>query len=217
MNFYQEIMHRHNECIVQLSDTNLLQSYHVLQDIVTILRSHITDTTSPELPLTSAPAWALHPTSESILKEVEAYGIYDRPLLLVWNASSSSGDEPSMSLLTATVLFNVALVCHWIGTIHGNERSLTVATKLYLVVNEVLQGMVFTFCRPALLLLSLAVHNLGHLQNSQCNYPAYCRCMEAVWHLVPQIMLKDDPFEQHLLCSLRMWQCIGPPNDAAAK
>jgi hypothetical protein len=103
MNFYQEIMRRHNECIVRLSDTNVFQSYHILQDIVTELRSHITDTSSPESSLNSAPAWALQPKSESISKEVEAYGVYDRPLLLVWDASSSSGDEPPMSLLTTTV------------------------------------------------------------------------------------------------------------------
>jgi hypothetical protein len=213
MTFLQEIALQHNECIVQLSDSNLMQSYHILQGIVTILRLHVTEVTS-STPNTS---WAVRPKLESISSKVETDGIYDRPLLLVWNKSSTSDkEEPWMRLFSATVLFNLGLVCHRMGNLYGSERSLTIATKMYLVVKELMQDIAFKSCRPALLLLLLAIHNLGHLQNSLYNYPAYYRCMEALWRLVPQMSLTDDPIEHHLLCSLRMWLSVGPPSAAAA-
>lgn len=218
MQLFHEILLRHNECIVQLSDKNLLHSYHVLQGIVTILRAHVAEAPSPtsslNLPLSAT--WTLHPKPEAISQDVDADGIYDRPLLLFCNDTLVSDDEPSVSLFSATVLFNLALVCHWIGNIYGSERSLTLASKLYLVVNELMGGMAYTSCRPALMLLSLAIHNLGYLQNSMNNYPGYHRCMEALWNLIPHMIMKDDPVEHHLLCSLRMWQCTGPPVAAAA-
>jgi hypothetical protein len=69
---------------------------------------------------------------------------------------------PIHTALCATVLFILALMCHWMGNIYGSERSLTVASKLHLVVNELLRGMAYTSCHTALLVLALAIHNLGH-------------------------------------------------------
>jgi hypothetical protein len=121
-----------------------------------------------------------------------------------------------MSVCSATVLFNLALVSHRIGTVYNVERSLDFATKLYLVVNEILQGTSYTTCRPAFTLYSLTLHNMGHLQKSIHNFSGYHRCMSALWNLIPFMILKNDPIEHHLLCSLRVWKNSGPPVAAAA-
>jgi hypothetical protein len=211
------MIHRHNECIVQLSDKNLLHSFHVLQGIVTMLREKVIEAKSPQSSLPTSEAWALHPKPEAISKEVDADGTYDHPLLLFCNVTSSSdAGEPSLRLFGATVLFNLALVSHLMGKIYGSERSLTLASKLYLAVKDLLQGTAFASCHPALLLLSLAIHNLGHLENSMGNYQGHCSCMKALWNLAPQMKMQNDPIEHHLLCSLRLWISNGPPVAAAA-
>lgn len=217
MKFFQEIVLRHNECIVRLSDKNLLHSYHVLQGIVTVLRAHISEAPLPiSSILPSSEAWALHPKTEPILQELGIDGTYDRPLMLFCNDAMISDDELSMNLLSATVLFNLALVCHRIGIMYNIERSLAFATRLYLVVTEIFQDPTYTSCHPALLLLSLAIHNLGHLQNSVHNYSGYHRCMKALWNLIPHMILKNDPIEHYMLCSLRIWKNTRPPVAAAA-
>jgi hypothetical protein len=70
--------------------------------------------------LTFAGAWAHYPKPESILQEVQVDGTYDHPLFF-WNkASSVDTDELTMSVLIATILFNLGLLCHQMGTMYGN-------------------------------------------------------------------------------------------------
>jgi hypothetical protein len=84
MSLVLEILLRQNECVVQLSDKNLLQSYHVLQEIVTMLGENVGVVPLPES-RPSNTTWVLRPKPESISQELEVDGIYDHPLLLFCN------------------------------------------------------------------------------------------------------------------------------------
>jgi hypothetical protein len=213
---------RHNTCIEQLTEENLCQSFQVLQGVVAIVRSHVAQAMTPsQVPSSSSSlsptSWALIPRQKPISQEAVLDSIYDHPVLIQWNEAPSPDDEPSLPLFSATILFNMALVCHRMGLIYDSELSLIRASKLYLVVYELLRGSAATNIQPAILLLALAIHNLGHLHNDRNDYPAYHRCMVALWNLMPQIHKKNDPdLENHLQRSLRLWQCAGPPMAAVA-
>jgi hypothetical protein len=210
---------RHNTCIAQLTDENLCHSFNVLQGVVAALRTHVAQAMTIQTSSSAkSPVWALTPRRESISHDDSVDSIYDHPILIQWNEALFPEDEPSLSLFSATILFNMALVCHRMGLVYHSEPSLIRASKLYLVVDELLRVRAATTeSQPTILLLSLAVHNMGHLQNGMNNYPAYQRCMVALWNLMPRIHEKNDPdLEHHLRRSLRLWQCTAPPMAAAA-
>jgi hypothetical protein len=109
------------------------------------------------------------------------------------NVRSGDGDEDSnftvITLFSAVILFNLALVCHRWGMIYGRDTFLIRTSHLYMVIHGLLSDQVSSSLRcmddtngtnkrsDSVLLLSLVINNLGQIQYELCNYPGYDQCM----------------------------------------
>jgi hypothetical protein len=156
--------------------------------------------------------WSLsHPKCQRSIHENS--DIYDYPLLLfltvnsgaietegsnsqdmvIGNDCRTNFDFTVLSVFSAAMLFNLALICHRIGMMYGRDTLLIRASKLYSVIIELLNKNAHvsssassTDCGTSteVLLLTLALNNSGQIQYELCNYPAYHQCMAALRNLI---------------------------------
>jgi hypothetical protein len=160
--------------------------------------------------------WSLsHPKCQRSIHENS--DIYDYPLLLfltvnsaaietegsnsqdmvIGNDSGTNFDFTVLNVLSAAMIFNLALICHRIGSKYGRDTLLIRASKLYAVIIELLNKNTHlsstyrdeassTDCGTSseALLQTLALSNLGQVQYELCNYPAYHQCMVALRNLI---------------------------------
>jgi hypothetical protein len=153
------------------------------------------------------------------------------------NFNDHGPDSAVFTLLSATIIFNLALICHRFGMIFGQDTSLSRATKLYMVVIEMINERPMLSSTmddanstnrdgkgTAALVLTLAFNNLGQVQYELCNYPGYHRCMMILRNLfmnhrktfdvVLNRFAEDDPTDVSMMEAVRMnllfWQFLSP-------
>jgi hypothetical protein len=112
-------------------------------------------------------------------------------------------DSVVFTLFSAAILFNLALVCHRLGMVYGRDTSVIRASKLYMVIVELLNDstapstmedaamMSTTRSSTHVFLLTLVLNNLGHAQYELCNYPGYHRCMITLRNLLANTSTHD--------------------------
>lgn len=117
--------------------------------------------------------------------------------------STDKDDSIVFTLFSAAILFNLALVCHRLGMAFGRDTSVIRASKLYMVIVELLNDsstassmedvtmMSNTRSATHVFLLTLVLNNLGHAQYELCNYPGYHRCMITLRNLLSNASTHD--------------------------
>ena len=157
--------------------------------------------------------WSLSKTKASPVSD--SLSMHGQPLLLyitsteafpdgsnAHHLSTEKDDSVVFTLFSAAILFNLALVCHRLGMVHGRDSSVIRASKLYMVIVELLndtssstieEGLTMSKSRSStqFFLLSLALNNLGHVQYELCNYTGYHRCMITLRNLMSNAAIND--------------------------
>ena len=90
--------------------------------------------------------------------------VFDRPLFLAHGKEDSC---EQLEITSGILMFNFALACHQLGKLSGNTRLLHQAKHLYELtlrcsLNKNQEG--------ALVLQCLALNNLAHILNQECDY-----------------------------------------------
>jgi hypothetical protein len=116
-------------------------------------------------------------------------------------------DSIVFTLFSAAILFNLALVCHRLGMVCGRDASVIHASKLYMVIIELLNDsqtalpmedaavMSTTRSNTHVFLMTLVLNNLGHAQYELCNYPGYHRCMITLRNLLSNTRMPDCVYD----------------------
>jgi hypothetical protein len=104
--------------------------------------------------------------------------IYNRPLVIDNTVDVDCGDlDATLALLSATILFNLALCCHNIGR-SGQEKALKRASVLYRMSLQLLQNCEASDCTTIICLLAL--NNRAQIHYELCDYSQSVHCLKQI-------------------------------------
>ncbi|GKY95789.1 hypothetical protein MPSEU_000539600 [Mayamaea pseudoterrestris] len=102
--------------------------------------------------------------------------VYNRPLVIDEIVSIDDLDS-TLALLSAAILFNLALVCHQIGR-EGQEKALKRASVLYRMSLQLLQNCEANECTTVICLLAL--NNRAQIHYELCDYSQSGHCLKQI-------------------------------------
>lgn len=111
--------------------------------------------------------------------------LFSRPILIPLDGLDLCGDDLHNGL-TATIVFNCALVYHYLGKLSGIDAFLTKAMDLYRLI---VRAQLFSYkdtrmgIIPSSLLQCLVFNNLAHLHHENCEYNPCYWCMQCLFKI----------------------------------
>lgn len=108
--------------------------------------------------------------------QTEQSFVYNRPLLIEEIIMIDDLDS-TLALLSAAILFNLALCCHQIGRA-GQEKALKRASVLYRMSLQLLQNCEANECTSVICLLAL--NNRAQIHYELCDYSQSGHCLKQV-------------------------------------
>jgi hypothetical protein len=109
--------------------------------------------------------------------------VYNHSIMIPGNVSNVVS-ERTISLLSAVVLFNLALTSHSQGKVLGRAKLLRKASVLYSLVVQLLTTCTMPEDAATTILTPLALNNKAQIHYDQCEYVESVDCMKNVSHII---------------------------------
>lgn len=186
MNVLQQTVDLNNEGIRLFQSGNLVEGLHCIQQGITTLKGTILGPNdAPETGFSSAFQTSVRqshhfPVEGSsfplVAKETDILHPYFRLIPFDIQRSADNCIETLTDGLFSSVMFNLAVACHCVGTRSGSSVLMERARELYFVVLKsqhrilTLFGGCETTMRQGALIQCLALNNLAHLTFETCDY-----------------------------------------------
>jgi hypothetical protein len=133
-----------------------------------------------EASMSLAPTQRLISESPLILQalQTDQSFVYNRPLVIEEVTAVAIDDlDSTLALLSAAILFNLALCCHQVGGA-GQEKALKRASVLYRMSLQLLQNCEANECTTVICLLAL--NNRAQIHYELCDYSQSGHCLKQI-------------------------------------